>query len=309
MNETGTYLTIKHDIHDIHGNRVAKAGDVLTEGYLHLLADSCRFKKEVKKLVSETTMFSDLKEFLNYKNYQFIFDPEGVKDEVLKVIGGISLQPILFEEFDLMKERDFYTYRHVILTTALTVRMALDIYSNANEIFNAAEAAFTHDFGKIRVPLHVMQKTNFLTVAENDFISEHSTVGYLLLIYYQGTVDSLNNKVAFEHHEKIDGSGYPRGIKESHPIVEIVTTSDIYDALISERPYRKESYTIRAAIDHLTKEMDDGKLNETTVCLLASYNRRKKSSSIENISLSRNFRGTPPAENFYSPVKKKSGTR
>ncbi|MBI5180720.1 MAG: HD domain-containing protein [Nitrospirae bacterium] len=297
-------VTINQDIYDIHGHQITRASDVLSGDYLASLADSCRFKKNTNKPVRGTFISDDLHEALNHKRYEAIFNHQGIKDEILKVIGGVSLNPILYEEFDLMKKRDFYTYRHVLLTTALTVRMAMDIYSDTNKIPDIAEAAFTHDFGKARVPLNILQKTNFLTPDENDFIAGHPTVGYLLLIYYQGALNSLNSKVAFEHHEKIDGSGYPRGIKESNPIVELVTTSDIYDALISERPYRKETYTVRAALDYLTREMDDGKLDETTVCLLASYNR-KNDGFKKNVPLSRNFRGIPPAGSSYAPIKKK----
>lgn len=308
MNKENTILTIHHDLYDIHGNLVAKAGDILTDDYIRSLSDSSRYKGRAKKSVEETGIYEDIKESLDQEKYQPVFNHEGIKDEILRIIGSISFNPILFDEFDLMKRRDFYTYRHVLITTALAVRMAMDLYISNDEIHKIGEATLTHDFGKARIPLNILQKTNFLTTDESDFIAEHPTVGYLLLTYYQGKIDSLNSKVAFEHHEKMDGSGYPRGIKEIDPIVELVTANDIYDALISERPYRNETYTMRAAIDHLTKEMDDGKLNETAVSLLVSYNR-EKSKPTTNINISRNFRGIPPHENFYSPIKRKGNIK
>lgn len=183
----------------------------------------------------------------------------------------------------------------------MTARMAEDLYQDSKTALMAASTALTHDFGKSRIPLEILQSTKKLAYEEYLYIREHPWVGFLLLAYYTGNYESLHSLVALNHHEKIDGSGYPRGVKVVESLIQFVTINDIFDALISQRPYRLEPFNIRGALDHLCDEAEAGKLNMTGVKLLLSYNRHTKP-PIDSMVYSREHLGYRPPDdlNNYS---------
>jgi HD-GYP domain-containing protein (c-di-GMP phosphodiesterase class II) len=82
------------------------------------------------------------------------------------------------------------------------------------------------------VPLHILKKTTPLTRTERGIIEHHAAAGYVLINYYYKDIQPLTCRVALDHHERKDGSGYPRGIIFKDPLVEIIAVGDIYDALI-----------------------------------------------------------------------------
>jgi HD-GYP domain-containing protein (c-di-GMP phosphodiesterase class II) len=125
--------------------------------------------------------------------------------------------------------------------------------------------------------------------------------GYVLLSYYFRDRKKLSAKIARDHHERNDGSGYLRGINLNDCMVEIVIASDVYDALISPRPYRRFSYDNRTALEEISSMAEKGKINWETAQALVAVNRRARPHYSEcHISLDK--RGTPPPDNFYGVV-------
>ena len=129
-----------------------------------------------------------------------------------------------------------------------------------------------HDLGKIKIPDRILLKPGKLTDDEFDVMKTHSTDGKMLIekllenygLGGIGYVDMLKN-IAHHHHEAMDGSGYPAGLKgEDIPIeARIVAVADVFDALTSRRPY-KEAWSNDKAIEKL-KEMSGNKLDPTCV--------------------------------------------
>ena len=101
-------------------------------------------------------------------------------------------------------------------------------------------AAPLHDIGKVAVPNEILQKRGRLTPAERAIMQEHASVGRELLGGSGSELLELAAAVAWTHHERWDGSGYPRGLEATEIPVEgrIVAVADVYDALTSDRPYR-----------------------------------------------------------------------
>ncbi|MDI6851345.1 MAG: PAS domain S-box protein [bacterium] len=99
-------------------------------------------------------------------------------------------------------------------------------------------AGLLHDIGKIIIPIEVLNKPSKLTESEFNLIKQHPTFSYEILknIEFEGPVA----EIAFQHHERINGSGYPRGLKDDEILLEarIIACADVYEAMTSHRPYR-----------------------------------------------------------------------
>lgn len=113
-------------------------------------------------------------------------------------------------------------------------------------------AAPMHDTGKIGIPDAILKAERSLTAEEWGIMKQHSKMGYDILVRGQHPVFQLAAEVALNHHEKWNGSGYPRGLSgEEIPVsARIVAIADVFDALTVKRPY-KEAWPIEKAVEHI----------------------------------------------------------
>lgn len=114
------------------------------------------------------------------------------------------------------------------------------------------DAAPMHDVGKLGIPDQILLKPGRLTPEEMAVMRQHAEIGYDILKDSNSAVLQMAATIALSHHEKFDGSGYPRGLSgEDIPLVgRIVAVADVFDALTSERPY-KPAWEMDKAIDFL----------------------------------------------------------
>ena len=104
-------------------------------------------------------------------------------------------------------------------------------------------------------------------------------------------------KVALRHHERRDGSGYPLGIRLSDRLVELMAACDVYDALISPRPYRRISFDNRTALEEVTAMGERGQIGWDIVRALVAHNRKDKP-RVQQCAVSVEKRGKPPEGNL-----------
>jgi len=135
--------------------------------------------------------------------------------------------------------RDRETEGHTRRVTELTLRLAEYMGISESDLVNIHRGVLLHDIGKMGVPDHILKKTSTLTANEWQEMRQHPVYAYNLLSpisYLRGALD-----IPYSHHEHWDGSGYPRGLRgEQIPLAaRIFSVVDIWDALLSDRPYRK----------------------------------------------------------------------
>ena len=135
--------------------------------------------------------------------------------------------------------RDSETQQHSEQVTKLAVQLAQRMGLSGNDLTNIYRGALLHDVGKIGVPDYILRKPGKLTETEWVEMRKHPQYAYEMLVqinYLRSAID-----IPYCHHEKWDGSGYPRGLKgEQIPLVaRIFTVADVWNAMISERIYRK----------------------------------------------------------------------
>jgi len=299
--DLSTPFIMREDLYACDGTLILRQGEILTNGVIDAMQKSGRMRNREVSLVKRSEVIDDYRAVMEEENYNVIFANDAVKEEVLDLVGEISLIREIYQELELCKVMDHYTYRHILITSLLTTLLAKDFFSDLRPIIQAGSAALTHDFGKSRIPIEVLQSARKLDYEEFLYILEHPWISFLLLAYYTGEAEALHPLVAFNHHEKIDGSGYPRGIKIDDPTIRLVTICDMFDALISPRTYRVDPFNVRGALDFLYEEATFGRLDMTFVKLMISHNRHIKI-PIDSLIISQDNTGyRPPSEkNNYS---------
>lgn len=141
---------------------------------------------------------------------------------------------------DIVRRYDDATYQHCLLVAGLTAAFAAQLGLTAGKQRMLVQAALLHDIGKARVPLETLNKAGPLTLAEQAQMRRHPADGYFMLTG-QGGLEPGVLDIVLHHHEMLDGSGYPEGLRRERiaDVVRIVTICDIQAALIERRSYRK----------------------------------------------------------------------
>jgi PAS domain S-box-containing protein/putative nucleotidyltransferase with HDIG domain len=138
----------------------------------------------------------------------------------------------------MAERRDPYTAGHQRRVAQLACAIAQELGLDADRIEGLRMAAIIHDVGKVYVPAEILSKPSRLTELEFSIIKTHPQIGYDILrpVEFPWPVA----KIVLQHHEKLDGSGYPNGLKDKEILFEskILTVSDIVEAMASHRPYR-----------------------------------------------------------------------
>jgi HD-GYP domain-containing protein (c-di-GMP phosphodiesterase class II) len=137
-----------------------------------------------------------------------------------------------------MDLRDKETEGHTVRVTEMTVQLAKKMGVSQHEITQMRRGALLHDIGKLGVPDHILHKTEELDRLEWAIMRQHPTYAFNMLLPINYLRPALD--IPYSHHEKWDGTGYPRGLKgEQIPLAaRIFAIVDVWDALRSDRPYR-----------------------------------------------------------------------
>lgn len=283
----------------LEGQLLLPAGTVLSEQILAEVAEAGRLiPRDTVPLLEHGQVREDLRRCMSITPYDEIFGDSVMVAQLLARMGRVRLPLPLLQALDYFRARDSHTYRHLLTVFALSMLVVENVMPGHLEHEGDVVAGPAHDIGKLCIPLEILRKSSPLTREERRLIDQHTLAGQVLLTYFFGNHLHPAVTVARDHHERHDGSGYPRGISTLKPIVEVVATCDIYDALISSRPYRPASYDNRTALEALTDMADQGKLGWECVTALVARNRKVRPGTA-NVFVSRDRRGVPPLDNCY----------
>ncbi|CAG7646520.1 hypothetical protein PAESOLCIP111_05181 [Paenibacillus solanacearum] len=139
-----------------------------------------------------------------------------------------------------LNTKDDYTYQHSVQVGLISYYIAKWMGQSEEEALLAGKAGYLHDIGKCRIDDAVLQKPGRLTPSEYDEIKQHARYGYE--IAKQSGFSEPLCLAALQHHERLNGSGYPDQLHSEaiHPLSKIVAVADIYSAMISNRVYQKK---------------------------------------------------------------------
>lgn len=212
-------------------------------GIVEIISDETR----LEAMAAVNNLYQEAKEsrFLNLASVV-----QSVENIVTEILQNRNALLNLTE----VRAYDTYTFAHSVNVCVLSVLAGITLNYNRYRLYNLGIGALLHDIGKTRVNLEILQKQGRLSENEFETIKTHSQEGFNILRNFP-ELSLLSAHVAWQHHERLDGSGYPRGLqgKEIHPFAMIVAIADVLDAMTSERVYSRACH-VHEAIDFITSQ-------------------------------------------------------
>lgn len=184
-----------------------------------------------------------------------------------------SIENVLFSMAKTVEAKDRYTQGHVERVSATAVALGGRMGLSENDQEALRFGGILHDIGKIGVPMEILNKPGPLSATERQIMQKHPDIGYRICLPLKKNLGAALDIIR-HHHEKLDGSGYPDGLKcdEISLPSRILGVADIYDALITDRPYRKALPQLEV-FQILREEAKSGKLDPKVVDCLIDLHR------------------------------------
>lgn len=211
-----------------------------------------KLSASVRKRVSEGIQYV----YSNTDSPELASAVNSITDDLLSAIDDNDAIAI---DISALKTSDEYTFKHSVDVATIAMIIARQQGLSAREVREIGIAGLLHDIGKTKVPPSILNKPGRLTQSEFEIMKQHSVFSYEMIKDRPEFTPAICLGV-LQHHEKINGKGYPMGVgpQKLCPYARILSVADIYDALVTERPY-KAAYSQRDAVEmimSMTMELD-----------------------------------------------------
>ncbi|MFA5145876.1 MAG: HD domain-containing phosphohydrolase [Candidatus Omnitrophota bacterium] len=269
-------LCLLRDVYTVYGDLLVKKETAITPSVIAKIRSMSNKHKQVRVPLKNTDIFTDFEKIFDDERYSTMLASPVSKAQICKIAGRLRIENDLIFELNNMKRNLPYTYRHVLVVAAFVIKLSRTYRPRIFDEEIISHCGFTHDIGKTRVPISILNKKEALTREERAVIETHPTMGYLLLNYYLKKDRVECALASLDHHERMDGSGYPCGIKRLSKYTQLISPVDVMDALMTSRPYRNKVFSLRATLDYLLREAVMKRLNKDVILTLISYARKDK---------------------------------
>lgn len=167
-------------------------------------------------------------------------DTQAAKSAVKECVNTILDNPNTMVLLTQLKNKDEYTSQHSLNVCILSIVFGRFMGLNTVKLEELGLCGLLHDMGKAKIPIEILNKEDRLNPDELEIMKAHTTLGREILMSARGVPPSTVD-VAYSHHERIDGAGYPRGLKSESitTFAKIVAAVDTYDAITSDRVYQR----------------------------------------------------------------------
>ena len=240
---------------------ITQSGSVVPDELREAIHDTKLPAREKAKAVQQHSirMISNLLENPSAENIR------DVKKGVAEVVDLILTDDDTSYYLMNITSHDFYTYTHSVNVGFLAVSLSKVLFRNsmAHDMHELGAGFFLHDLGKVHIDPAIINKPGVLTDEEMEQMRQHPIMGHKILL----DTNQLTNeckKIVMQHHERFNGAGYPKKLKgkEIHLYGRICSIADVFDALTSDRPYRKKMDSFKALklmkeemIEHFQKDL------------------------------------------------------
>lgn len=247
-------MILARNLFNRKGHILLASGVMLTQEYLHKLR-----RLKVKNLFIQDPRYDDVNipEYLPLEIQQRalsilnttmekIYDREtfaidAISNVASDIVEELILLPSVSIQLTGIATHDNYTLDHSLNCAIYTALLARSCDFTVSQIKEITCGALLHDVGKMKVDKEIINKPGRLTEKEFNIIKQHPQSGFNLLVKKRWEISCLVAHMAWQHHEKVDGTGYPRGLQGEEILnySRLLTITDVYEAITGCRPYRK----------------------------------------------------------------------
>jgi HD-GYP domain-containing protein (c-di-GMP phosphodiesterase class II) len=241
---------------------------LLEMGIKHLyIEDKYSYNIEINEAIKDSTRRNGKRIVANtfdkIKNGFLDLNTQELKGVVEDITDELVLNEDVLLNLVSLKSTSNYTYEHSVNVSVICIALGKMLGYSKNELYKLGMGGMLHDVGKTLVPAEILNKPARLTDYEYQVMKNHPELGFNYLQQIE-SISPLSRIVVYSHHERVDGSGYPRGLKEDeiHEFARVAAIADVFDALTSDRVYRDRWPTYKAAeyIMNHTEELFDYQL-------------------------------------------------
>ena len=213
-----------------------------------------KLTESVKKRVSEGMQYI-------YSNVESEHLAEAADSIAVDLMKSIEENDAIAVDIGMLKVSDEYTFKHSVDVATIGMVIASKYGMTKKQVHDIGIVGLLHDIGKSKIPNEVLNKAGKLTDEEFAIMRQHPVIGYHILQEKKNVPKEIMEGV-LEHHEKINGKGYPIGLsgEKINPYAKVIAVADIYDALVTERPYKKPM-TQRDAVEMIMTMTDEIEIN------------------------------------------------
>lgn len=203
------------------------------------------------------------------------FDPKAVEEVSETIFDTIFLnyKENVFLNLIKLKNYDEYTFTHLFNVNILSTLISLEIKLEKESIKKISLSSLLHDIGKLKIPLNILNAPRALTKQKFDLIKSHPVMGREIAVRSGVSDADILSGITY-HHERINGTGYPEGLKgdDISLFARIIAVADVYDALTSERSYKK-AWNPYKAMSTLLQSVNayDNKVLNTLIRIFGIY--------------------------------------
>lgn len=247
-------MVLAAPLHGPDGQVLLNAGVELRASYIHRLrqlgftgayvrdgvADDVVPETPVGEQTRRLAMASVRRVFQELDEQGSVSRLEDVRQALNQMLDELLAQPGVMFGLGQIRSTDDYTFAHSVDVAVLALMAGIALGYSRSRLFDLGMGALLHDIGKTRINRSVLTTPGQLSAGEMAEMRLHTLYGFEML-RGRSDVSAVSAHVAYQHHERSDGSGYPRGLKEPeiHPLAQVVAVVDVFDAMVSDRPYRR----------------------------------------------------------------------
>ncbi len=251
--------------HDFAFPHILIAASIFFSGFFALLLIA-HIKASVKTLLESESKFTRASEIIKLKANRLDREitARSQTEAELERTSTLFLKDLFEMMIEVLANRDQYTFDHAhhVATISHSIGEQMGLPADMLEILELG--CLIHDIGKTAIPDDVLLKPDQFDCQDRKIMDYHPLIGAKLISRH--IQDDRITDIILQHHERLDGSGYPFGLKgeDIGILPRIVAVADTYDALISQRPY-KTSFSVKKALELLWDEAEAGVLDKKVV--------------------------------------------
>lgn len=231
--------------------------EIEKENYFETLESVANRNMEIHILTGEANTpidvkyeeeLGDVKNIFNAIKESDVVEVKEIKDRLKTMLPAMLNNNDVLMRLSQMSETDDYLFDHSFRVSIMAANLAKWLRYEKQDIEDIALSALLYEVGNLRLPQQIFKKHGPLTTAEKLLVEKAPQLAYHILLKTPGLSRDIKI-VALQHHERLDGTGYPLRVKSAqiHDFSKIIMVCDIYDAMTHDRPYRKKLSPFQAA--------------------------------------------------------------